>query len=47
MSNTFALAREYDETAAYQRALKQKQYAQLARLYERLQDEHDIEIYDA
>ena len=39
-----ALAREYDETAAYQRALKQKQYAQLARLYERLQDEQDIEM---
>ena len=39
-----ALAREYDEMQAYQRAMQQKQWAQLARLYERLQDEADIEF---
>jgi hypothetical protein len=39
-----ALAREYDEMQAYQRAMQQKQWAQLARLYERLQDEADVEF---
>ena len=38
-----ALAREYDEMQAYKRAVKRKQYEQLVRLYERLQDEQDVE----
>lgn len=39
-----ALARQYDELQAYYRAVEMNQYAQLARLYERLQDEADVEI---
>ena len=39
-----ALAREYDETLSYEWFIRQKQWAQLARLYERLQDEADVEF---
>lgn len=39
-----SLAREYDQLQAYRQALKNKQYERIARLYERLQDEQDVEI---
>lgn len=39
-----ALAREYDEMQAYRKALQQKQWERMARLYERLQDEADVEF---
>lgn len=44
LANIEALAREYDEIQAYRQAVKQKQWAQLARLYERLMDEADVEF---
>ena len=39
-----ALAREYDRQQAYQAALKRKDWERLAKLYERLMDEQDVEI---
>lgn len=39
-----ALAREYDRQQAYQAALKRKDWERLAKLYERLIDEQDVEI---
>ena len=39
-----ALAREYDQMQAYRKALQQKQWERMALLYERLQDEADIEF---
>jgi hypothetical protein len=44
LSSIEALARQYDELQAYYRAVEMNQYAQLARLYERLQDEADVEF---
>lgn len=44
LANIEALAREYDQVQAYQKALKQKQWELLAKLYERLLDEQDVEI---
>lgn len=39
-----ALAREYDAMQAYRKALQQKQWERMAKLYERLQDEADVEF---
>jgi hypothetical protein len=38
-----ALAKQYDEMAAYQRAMERQQYADVLALFERLQDEEDVE----
>lgn len=39
-----SLAREYDRQQTYQAALKRKDWERLAKLYERLIDEQDVEI---
>ena len=39
-----ALARQYDEMAAYREAMQRQQYDAVLALFERLQDEEDIEL---
>lgn len=44
IANIEALAREYDQFQVFQKALKQKQWERMAKLYERLTDEQDVEL---